>query len=711
MLYLLNGELIMNNLDKNLLFIESAQDYQKDILAQEFIDVLNEKVSDIKDARIYYNYPFSVYAAKLNVPSFVCISSKFGILIVNCFTNISKEELEKAISKTEKMDNEIYSKILSKSSQKLVKKKRELAFSIQSILYSDDDNNWGIETDVPIFTKNENLVTYLNELDNQLTESQIDELMSILDGSYNMLKTSERENIHTEGSRGAILKNIEDKIALLDNNQRHAAISYIKGPQRIRGLAGTGKTIILCMKAAYLHYKNPNAKLLYTFSTKSLYDLVKSLITRFYLEASNGSMPNFDNIDILHAWGGVNVPGVYYNACVDNHCEVKKVNDVTTFKNLDYFDMVCSSLLRDSNGKLQPKYDHVFIDEGQDFLPSFYQLCRCLTKEDCMVWCYDDLQNIFNVEIQDAIKTFENKDLGFEGINLNKLSEDVEFLNNDIVLSTTYRNPKEILVLSHSIGFGIYNKVLIQSLENNSLWEDFGYKVLKGDCSEGSLMEIERPSINSPITSNNIIPLDDMIITKSCKNTTDVINYICESIYKNITEEELLPTDICVICMDDYSNKSYLLEIEKKLNEKNIQTFNLSSNNYLKGFKKEGCVSLTSVYKAKGNECGMIYVIGCEVFENNTQNVNIRNRFFTAFTRSKLWLRIVGTNMENSKLFEEIRKTKENSFILKFKNTQRNVIKRDKERKEKKVKDAMQTILSSGLSLDELKKLLEEGLS
>ena len=103
----------MNNLNKNLLFIESAQEYQKDTLAQEFIDILNEKIPNIKDTRIYYNYPFSVYAAKLSVPSFVCISSKFGILIVNCFNNISKEELEKAILKTEKMDNEIYSKILS----------------------------------------------------------------------------------------------------------------------------------------------------------------------------------------------------------------------------------------------------------------------------------------------------------------------------------------------------------------------------------------------------------------------------------------------------------------------------------------------------------------------------------------------------------------------------------------------------------------------
>ena len=47
-------------------------------------------------------------------------------------------------------------------------------------------------------------------------------------------------------------------------------------------------------------------------------------------------------------------------------------------------------------------------------------------------------------------------------------------MQNDIVLPKCYRNPKEILVTAHAIGFGIYNDILLQSLENNSHWNDYG---------------------------------------------------------------------------------------------------------------------------------------------------------------------------------------------------------------------------------------------
>lgn len=53
------------------------------------------------------------------------------------------------------------------------------------------------------------------------------------------------------GSRGAILKDIERNIANLDQWQKAAAIESPEGPQRIRGLAGSGKTIVLALKAAY----------------------------------------------------------------------------------------------------------------------------------------------------------------------------------------------------------------------------------------------------------------------------------------------------------------------------------------------------------------------------------------------------------------------------------------------------------------------------
>ena len=50
--------------------------------------------------------------------------------------------------------------------------------------------------------------------------------------------------------RAAILKQLEDAIATLDPWQSRAVVETTDGVQRIRGLAGSGKTIVLALKAA-----------------------------------------------------------------------------------------------------------------------------------------------------------------------------------------------------------------------------------------------------------------------------------------------------------------------------------------------------------------------------------------------------------------------------------------------------------------------------
>ena len=79
---------------------------------------------------------------------------------------------------------------------------------------------------------------------------------------------------------------------------------------------------------------------------------------------------------------------------------------------------------------------------------------------------YDDLQNIYDVKIQDTIKTFENK-YGAQGIDLAKLNEQYEALNNDVVLAKTY-------------GFNQEQKDYLAELlqdENNQLWSQVLYGI------------------------------------------------------------------------------------------------------------------------------------------------------------------------------------------------------------------------------------------
>jgi superfamily I DNA and RNA helicase len=74
-----------------------------------------------------------------------------------------------------------------------------------------------------------------------------------------------RASVERPGSRGAALKEIEKAIANLDTWQKRAAIESPDGPQRIRGLAGSGKTVVIALKAAYWHTQHPEWNIALTF--------------------------------------------------------------------------------------------------------------------------------------------------------------------------------------------------------------------------------------------------------------------------------------------------------------------------------------------------------------------------------------------------------------------------------------------------------------
>jgi hypothetical protein len=119
-----------------------------------------------------------------------------------------------------------------------------------------------------------------------------------------------RAGVQNPASRGATLKDIERNIANLDQWQKAAAIESPEGPQRIRGLAGSGKTIVLALKAAYWHSQHPHWRIALTFHTRALYQQMADLTTRFTFEHTNDS-PDPEYLQIIHSWGSSAQPGVY----------------------------------------------------------------------------------------------------------------------------------------------------------------------------------------------------------------------------------------------------------------------------------------------------------------------------------------------------------------------------------------------------------------
>jgi superfamily I DNA and RNA helicase len=392
-----------------------------------------------------------------------------------------------------------------------------------------------------------------SKLVNPLSQVIFDELVSVIDGSKALIRPPER-NIEPFGdnSKVAQIQALEEEIRRFDRDQRVAYMTDVNGPQRIRGLAGSGKTVVLAMKVALLAIRNPDARIAFTFYTKSLYQHVKQLITRFY-RLHEDRDPDWSRIKVLHSWGGSFVEGFYSHACGVLGVPAMTYGQAASISPHGPFELACERLL--ASGNISPIFDYVFVDEAQDFPPQFMRLALKLAVEERLVIAYDVLQTIFDVETPTAGSLF-----GFNSEN-----EPTIVFDEDIILHKCYRNPREILVCAHAIGFGIYGPRVMQMLESKEHWEDFGYKIVQGNLISGSAVRIERPKENSPSSISDKNTPDELISAHSFSTAGQEVIHVANQIKADIEKSGVPAEDILVISADDRNARFYFSSFHMSL--------------------------------------------------------------------------------------------------------------------------------------------------
>lgn len=465
-------------------------------------------------------------------------------------------------------------------------------------------------------------------------------------GPLNSIKKSSK-NLKSD-KIGIAIKFIDSKLASLDRIQHEAAIQFADGPQSIRGMAGTGKTIILTMRAAILHSRYPERKILYTFHTQSLYNQIKNLITKFYRE-SEPKDPNWDNLLILHSWGGVSKEGVYYRTCLRN--SLKPFNFQEAKNSDDSFEYVCSKIADDP---LREEFDYILMDEAQDLPMSFYKIIYKICKSPKRItFAYDELQNLNEIKQKDFSPLFGYKSK--EEFKENYI-EYPENIKKEYILEKSYRNPLNILMTAHGVGMGIHNKNKeMQLIEEKDTWEAIGYKFIKGELKKGSEVEIIRPKENSiSIVSEIYSGKTQNLIIKKFDNRIKEVEWIAELIEDDIKNESVMPHDIFVITLDTSRMKELYLELQRNLFSKGIPSLIPGIDVGRDKFAEYGYVTLSTVYKAKGNEAYIVYIMNFEKLYDYVDFVNSRNKAFTSISRSKGWCRISGTGVNMERAIEEI---------------------------------------------------------
>lgn len=385
--------------------------------------------------------------------------------------------------------------------------------------------------------------------------SHYSKVVSVLQAISSIRKGKKKREIVDPKSRGAKIRSLEDSIANLDNQQSRAVIETVDGVQRIRGLAGSGKTIVLALKAAYLHAQHPEWKIAVTFNTRSLKGQLRQLINTFYIEQTSDE-PDWENISIIHAWGapgGGERKGIYYTFCEANnveYCDFMTARD--KYGRIDPFGEICEKALHEAKS-VEPLYDVILVDEAQDFSPAFLRLCyEMLNKPKRLVYAYDELQNLRSQSLPSPEIIFGTAPDGSPRVKFAPFEEGRP--QQDIILEKCYRNSRPALVTAHALGFGIYRKPetqgasgLVQMFDQSSLWNDIGYEVADGRLEDGHRVVLQRTSMSSPEFLEQHSDIDDLIIFKSFETQEAQDRWVASEIKKNLENDELRPDDIIVI--------------------------------------------------------------------------------------------------------------------------------------------------------------------
>ncbi|MDE0699779.1 MAG: ATP-binding domain-containing protein [Acidimicrobiaceae bacterium] len=475
-----------------------------------------------------------------------------------------------------------------------------------------------------------------------------------------------RGSVTKDDSLGAILKEIESGIANLDRWQKAAAIESPEGPQRIRGLAGSGKTVVLALKAAYWHSQHPDWHIALTFHSRSLYQQIADLVTRFTFEHTNDT-PDESRLRIVHTWGSSAQVGVYSLMAAALGEPARNWSYARGKYGMDEaFAGICRELLNAAHThEVQPIFDAVLIDEAQDLPPEFFQLVYLFAKHPKrIVWGYDELQRLSEAAMPTTDELFGN---GPEGESLISLDATDGEPRRDIVLPVCYRNTPWALATAHSLGVGVYRQEgLLQHPDEPTLWRDVGYNVVRGRLAPGSPVTLERSRDSYPSYFPELLSESDAVAVRCFSTRDEQDAWIANEIKCNLNEDELEPDDILIVLPDTYRAKSRAPHLMKQLSRLGIQSHLVGVNSSVDEVFKPGSVAIAHIYRAKGNEAPMVYAADSQHAAGQFNAVTRRNSLFTAITRSRAWVRITGWGEEMDPIRREVEAVVRENHQLRF---------------------------------------------
>lgn len=594
------------------------------------------------------------------------IKNKIHIRSIIAFSQISKEQWqEKGFIGLEDHDSLIFNNQLSK--QELKEK---------------------IETIPPYI--------YGSSIDN---DEQWNNFLTVISGNCILKKQSFLSLSKDISPRRQALNQIQNQLYNWDVLQESIGKSIPPGMQRIRGIAGSGKTVLLCQKAALMHLKYPKWQIALVFFTRSLYEPIIELISKWVERFSNGEVkynPEDSNLKVLHGWGGKRREGLYSYICKALQQKPGTPKNVKSRNPSKGLAELCKQLLEKI--EIKPLFDSILIDEGQDFVTEkelkyedrqavywlIYQSLKPVdaeNKQRRLIWAFDEAQNLTNMIVPETKEIFGEELSQLIGGESGGIYQGGARKAYD--MRCCYRTPAPILHLAYGLAFGFCRPdgILKRERMRKADWESLGYEVEGDFRTVDKPITITRPKYNSP----NPLPeiwQDSLINFSTYDSREEELMALVTLLQDNLTKDFLQPREILIIALGDSASKirkAYVLQKEianflldyginiyiptaLQVNQSNPQFPNTNPDLFWDTHNRG--ITITTVERAKGNEAEMVYLVGLDNIAYNESNLKFRNQLFVALTRTKAWLNLSGIG--NFPFYEEVQKVRESQDRFTF---------------------------------------------
>jgi superfamily I DNA and RNA helicase len=488
-----------------------------------------------------------------------------------------------------------------------------------------------------------------------------------------------------------------------DVQQERIAKTVPPGPQRIRGLAGSGKTVLLAQKAANMHLKHPDWDIALVFFSRALYEQITLQVDHWLRLHSGGDTRLADaqhKLRILHAWGARDQPGFY--RVLAEHVGLRPLGvqeapyGYQAAKNLIYcaHDLLHRAEQRQANLEF---FDAILIDEGQDLVneapellyaqrQAFYWLAhralRPVVQEQMLfegppaapalkrlIWAYDEAQSLDSLMIPNTRTLFGDSWREVFGAGATYKGG----IGKSEVMRVSYRTPGSVLVAAHALGMGLLREGgMLSGPTRKEDWDRLGYEV-QGRFNSREAVTLHRSAANSPHPLHHLTP--EALVTYQTYASRDAeMEALVEQVRRDLNEGLSSSRNVLVIVVGDRGAADVQGAAAGALRRAGISYYvPAASSVNMKGdnarpndFWHDGAVTVTTIHRAKGNEADSVYVLGLDLVAAEEHNLALRNQLFTAMSRSRGWLRLSGTGLQGTPFEREVQTVLASGTTLTF---------------------------------------------